>query len=459
MSEFQKETAFTGYPKIISFDCSQKIIEQMAKDICKINISEEQGTGFFCKIPFPNKDNMLPVLITNNHVINNNILNSNNAKIPFIIKDDINKIKINLKNRKKYTNEKYDITIIEIKEEDGINDYLELDDKIINDIISNKNENLISEKETIYIIHYPEGELSVSYGIFLDKHQDQKYNFAHKCATRRGSSGSPILNMKNKVFGVHKEGANKYNKGAFLNEPIKEFIKQNYTFINKSTKISSNNSNIIFINKNDKSKSQLMPSIVNSYKNNDHIYDILETALIEDCKIPTNYLFSKENKINWEKDGKKGGFEYEPPYGWIGIGLNIRGKYDNGNDDWLECNDNKHEWAYAYYGVNNEKMLLSILISGFIVAKVQPYKNSDDIYHYKKKVGKGVYFSPDIKLIETYCRGVNISLNGKKYMIALMVRVKPDKIRCPSEQQNYWVLNPTYDEVRPYRILLKEKNT
>ena len=59
MSEFQKETAFTDYPKIISFDSSQKIIEQMAKDICKINISEEQGTGFFCKIPFPNKDNML----------------------------------------------------------------------------------------------------------------------------------------------------------------------------------------------------------------------------------------------------------------------------------------------------------------------------------------------------------------------------------------------------------------
>ena len=35
----------------------------------------------------------------------------------------------------KYTNEEYDITIIEIKKEDNINNYLELDDILINDII------------------------------------------------------------------------------------------------------------------------------------------------------------------------------------------------------------------------------------------------------------------------------------------------------------------------------------
>ena len=69
-----KETVLTGYPNIIPFDCTKKIIEQMRKDICKIKIGEEQWTGFFCKIPFPNKDNMLPVLITNNHVINADVL-------------------------------------------------------------------------------------------------------------------------------------------------------------------------------------------------------------------------------------------------------------------------------------------------------------------------------------------------------------------------------------------------
>ena len=34
----------------------------------------------------------------------------------------------------KYTNDEYNITIIEIKEEDNINSYLELDDTIMNDV-------------------------------------------------------------------------------------------------------------------------------------------------------------------------------------------------------------------------------------------------------------------------------------------------------------------------------------
>ena len=82
---------------------------------------------------------MLPVFITNNHIINKELFNE---KIQIKIKEEKNKKYINLnKNRKKYTNEKYDITIIEIIEEDNINNYLELDDKILNDIINNENEN------------------------------------------------------------------------------------------------------------------------------------------------------------------------------------------------------------------------------------------------------------------------------------------------------------------------------
>ena len=53
-----------GFPNILSYECSKKLIEQMEKNICKIRIGEEQATGFFCKIPFPDRNNMLPVLIT-----------------------------------------------------------------------------------------------------------------------------------------------------------------------------------------------------------------------------------------------------------------------------------------------------------------------------------------------------------------------------------------------------------
>ena len=46
----------------------------MEQNICKIKIGSLQGTGFFCEIPFPDKNNMLPVFITNNHIINEKLL-------------------------------------------------------------------------------------------------------------------------------------------------------------------------------------------------------------------------------------------------------------------------------------------------------------------------------------------------------------------------------------------------
>ena len=57
----------------------------------------------------------------------------------------------------------------------------------------------------------------------------KEYNFNHKCCIKGGTSGSPILNINNKLIGIHKGGyINKYNEykmAAFLNYPIKEFIQ------------------------------------------------------------------------------------------------------------------------------------------------------------------------------------------------------------------------------------------
>ena len=60
---------------------------------------------------------------------------------------------ISLNNRIKYTNQKYDITIIEIKPDDNINDYLELDENIMKE-----GNNISYVKNSIYIIQYPEGK-------------------------------------------------------------------------------------------------------------------------------------------------------------------------------------------------------------------------------------------------------------------------------------------------------------
>ena len=121
--EVVKEKILTGYPNVVSYECNKKITEQMEKYICKIKVGQDQATGFFCKIPFPDKENMLPVFMTNNHVINENILNNKNEKISMDIYEELNTKYLNLNDRIKYTNKEYDTTIIEIKEKDNIKNF------------------------------------------------------------------------------------------------------------------------------------------------------------------------------------------------------------------------------------------------------------------------------------------------------------------------------------------------
>ena len=96
-------------------------------------------------------------------MINEKILNKEDETILINIKNDSYYKKLNLNHRIKYTSnyEKYDTTIIELKESDEINDYLELDDKILNDIINDDDyDDEIEEysNSAIYIIHYPGGK-------------------------------------------------------------------------------------------------------------------------------------------------------------------------------------------------------------------------------------------------------------------------------------------------------------
>ena len=73
--EYIDEKELRQYPSTISFESTEKILNQMRNSICRIKLNDGSfGTGFFCKIPFPTKSKLLPVLITNNHIINKLIL-------------------------------------------------------------------------------------------------------------------------------------------------------------------------------------------------------------------------------------------------------------------------------------------------------------------------------------------------------------------------------------------------
>ena len=170
------------YPKSISLKGIEIILEQMKKEVCKINIGKIKGTGFFCKIPFIDNNNLLPVLITNNHIIDENILKK--GKILLLINNEEKEIE--LENIIKYTNKEYDITIIEIKNKDKIENYLEID--------NNKRNNKLYIGESIYILNYSNKKMKVSYGIIKEVN---KYEFDNLCYVEKYSSGGPIFNIEN----------------------------------------------------------------------------------------------------------------------------------------------------------------------------------------------------------------------------------------------------------------------
>ena len=310
-----KENCTSSSLEPVSLKQTEKIIEQMNNSICRIN---DKGTGFFVKIPYKSK--LLPVLITTNQVINtDDIQDKRNISIRLNNDKKIKTIKLD-NNRLKYTNEKLDITIIEIKEnEDNLNnDYLELDYEVINylkldKIKLNKKESPNYLDESIYLLNYlKSNDIYVSYGKLININNNDIY---HNCNIKGESSGSPILLINNqKLIGIHCNSSkhNKYNKGTSLIYSIIEFskIKNNLLIIDKEGR--NINHNYIICELNIKEDNQNI-RIINSYeqsnrenkfieykKENENEKEIKDNCeiIINDELIPFSYFhkFSKKGK-------------------------------------------------------------------------------------------------------------------------------------------------------------------
>ena len=265
-SNIIREKYLQQYPIPVSIDCTTKILEQMKKCICKIKINQTIGTGFFCNILSKNKK----VMITNNHIINEEVLKENKNLI--VTLNDDTKIEIDLNNKKMYTNIEYDTTILEIKKEEE-NKLVDLIDYLIFE------ESKLDTKQinkSLYILQYPnilyKGNgnsskqiASVSYGIIQDI---KYYTIYHSCNTESASSGSPILDLSNnKVIGIHNGTSkdNKSNLGIDLQYPINDYlneekllIKDNCVSMELKIEKKDINKQIYFLNNIDKQYSKYM---------------------------------------------------------------------------------------------------------------------------------------------------------------------------------------------------------
>jgi len=222
---FIKDEEFLTKPKSISLKSIKIILNIMETQICKIKYDNDRyGTGFFCNIPYD--DNKFKVLITNSHVLNKDDISINKI-IRFSLDDERIKYEILMdESRKKFINEKYAITIIEIKENDKLNNikYFDIDNRLFKE-----NSKEIFTNESIILLHYPRGEnMEHSMGMIQSINEDN-YTFQHLCNSNKGSSGAPLINLNNyQVIGVHNEvnTENVYNLGIFLKEPIEKFIEE-----------------------------------------------------------------------------------------------------------------------------------------------------------------------------------------------------------------------------------------
>jgi len=210
----------------------------LRKYVCKIIRKKLTGTGFFCEIPEKN----IKLLVTNNHIIDDIYLEKGN-KIAYMIseKEIENFYEIDLeKTRYMLTNKEMDFTIIEILKEDNIQNFL------------NINNEQYTLKDEIFAYQFAGGvKLGFSFGNILEKNDTYlKYDVG----TKGGSSGSPLLLMKNsKIIGLHKAGiigenTEKLNIGI----PITSIISK-ISYI-KCYEIKDNNNIVQIINNTDGSE-------------------------------------------------------------------------------------------------------------------------------------------------------------------------------------------------------------
>ena len=283
----------------------KEIKEKLSQTITRIQIENKISTGFFMKMNIQGKIHYF--LLTSAHSITKENINSKiTISIFYGRKKTETEKKIELDNNKRFIkcfiDDDIDATIIEILPEDKIpeNKYLYPDLNYINGF-----DNYINEK-IIFTAGYPDmgiykGEKHYSGGEIFgikfdndDNNNNKNYHFYHKCSTKKGSSGSPLVNASLQVIGIHYGGNKKksLNFGVFVGAIIK-ILNNDYKQNKINFKAKSNEKEGKIIKdvkfKEEKYENDNNKETINNYKNDDE----------------TKELFIDKDKINKKENIQK----------------------------------------------------------------------------------------------------------------------------------------------------------
>jgi hypothetical protein len=163
------------------------------------------------------------------------------------------------------------------------------------------------------------------------------------------------------------------------------------------------------------------------------------------------------------KNRKRGGQPYNPPKGYYRYGLNVTGRYDNGDDTWLGMKNIPGEWCIAYHGTAHQNV--KSIVNPPLRARTGHFD------------GKGIYCSPNINIASRHSK-TKLELNtidGKiSFSYVFMCQVNVGNIHhccqtpCPDAENPVYTVHYTrnkdiwfangdnagYNDIRLYGILV-----
>ena len=225
------------YIKDNVFIDTNKLKTGISKYLCKVESQNgKKSIGFFCRIPFPDNINLLNLLLIKNNEINQNSLEKDKIlKIkPFESDKYIN---INLSNRIYYISQQDDICFIEIKKEEYNDDFIDLNNKIKDNIFSINNENLNNLLEKIYTMRYIENILYISFGISKNIFNENNNFIVFNKDNELENNLFPMIDINNnELIGIHVDNKNNVLDLQCL---IKNFIEIKYYIENALNKFNT----------------------------------------------------------------------------------------------------------------------------------------------------------------------------------------------------------------------------